>query len=355
LAGLLLNVVLFGSLAPGQTFTISTVAGLGRAGFSGDGTAAVSAELQNPSGVAVAADGSLIIADLRNGRIRKVDPQGTISTIAGKGAGSTSGDGGVALAAQLGSAYGVAVDSEGNVFTGDRLAGTIRKIGRDGVITRFAGTGKPGFSGDDGPATNAQLKGPNDIEFDAKDNVYIADSGNHRLRIVDSVGKITTLCGREKGYSGDGGPAKSAQLNGPSALCFGAGGSLYVCDFGNHAVRKIVPDGTISTVAGTGKPGFARDGGPAIEAQLFQPCGVAVDNEGRVYIADSANNRIRVVRTDGTIATVAGTGKMGYEGDGGPARSALIAVPDLIDIDTAGNIYIAEFRNHVIRKLTPER
>jgi sugar lactone lactonase YvrE len=355
LAGLLLSVVIFESLASGQTFTISTVAGTGHAGFSGDGGAAISAELQNPSGVAVAADGSLYIADLRNGRIRKVDPQGTISTIAGKGAGLTSGDGGVALAAHLGSAYGVAIDTEANVYVGDRLAGTIRKIGRDNVIVRFAGTGKPGFSGDDGPATDAQLKGPNDIVIDARGNVFIADSGNHRVRAVDSAGKITTVAGREKGYSGDGGPASSAELNSPAALCFDAQGSLYVCDFGNHAVRKIAPDGTISTIAGTGKPGFARDGGAAIEAQLFQPCGVAIDKLGQVFVADSANNRIRVVRTDGTIDTVAGTGKMGYEGDGGAARSALIAVPDLIDIDSAGNIYIAEFRNHVIRKLTPGR
>lgn len=355
LVGLSLNGLFLESLALGQTFTISTVAGTGHAGFSGDGGAAASAELQNPSGIAVATDGSLYIADLRNGRIRKVDPQGTISTIAGKGAGLTSGDGGNALAAQLGSAYGVAVDTEGNVYTGDRIAGTIRKIGHDNVITRFAGTGKPGFSGDDGPATDAQLKGPNDIAFDAKGNAYIADSGNHRVRLVDGAGKITTVAGREKGYSGDGGPASNAELNAPSALCFDAQGALYVCDFGNHAVRRIAPDGTISTIAGTGKPGFARDGGPATEAQLFQPCGVAVDKLGQVYVADSANNRIRVVRNDGTIDTVAGTGKMGYEGDRGPARSALIAVPDLIDIDAAGNIYIAEFRNHVIRKLTPGR
>jgi len=355
LASVLLNIVLFENLAPGQSFTISTVAGTGHAGFSGDGGTAASAELQNPSGVAVAADGSLYIADLRNGRIRKIDLRGTISTIAGKGVGSTSGDGGAALAAQLGSAYGVAVDTEGNVYTGDRLAGTIRKIDRNNIITRFAGTGVPGFSGDNGPATDAQLKGANDIACDAKGNVYIADSGNHRVRVVDSAGKITTVAGREKGYSGDGGPASGADLNAPSALCFDTRGSLYVCDFGNHAVRKIAPDGTISTVAGTGKPGFARDGGPAIEAQLLQPCGVAVDTLGQVYIADSANNRIRVVRTDGIIDTVAGTGKMGYEGDGGPARSAMIAVPDLIDIDSSGNIYIAEFRNHVIRKLTPNR
>jgi sugar lactone lactonase YvrE len=341
--------------AQAQIFTISTVAGTGKPGFSGDGGAATSAELQNPSGVAIAADGSIYIADLRNGRIRKVDPQGAIATIAGTEPGATSGDGGNSLAAQLGSAYGVAVDHEGNVYVGDRLAATIRKIGRDHIITRFAGTGTPGYSGDNGPAADAQLKGPNDIAIDAQGNVYIADSGNHRVRVVDRTGKITTVAGGEKGYSGDGGPASSAQLNAPSAICLDAQGALYICDFGNHAVRKIMPDGKISTVAGTGKPGFARDGGPATKAQLFQPCGVAVDKQGQVYIADSVNNRIRVVRGDGTIDTVAGTGKQSYAGDGGPAREAFIAVPDLIDIDADGNIYIAEFRNHVIRKLTLDK
>jgi sugar lactone lactonase YvrE len=354
-ARLVLALALLPTVAAGQSFTISTVAGTGHAGFSGDGGAAVSAELRNPSGIAVAPDGTLYIADLKNRRIRKVDPMGTITTVAGTGEETTAGDGGPATAAHLGSAYGLTVDSQGAVLLGDRTAGTIRKIQPDGTITRFAGTGKPGFSGDDGPATDAQLAGPNDLQSDSQGHVYVADAGNHRVRVVDSTGKITTFAGTSAGYSGDGGQAAKAQLRAPSALCLDGSGALYICDFGNHAVRKVASDGTISTVAGTGKPGFARDGGPATESQLFQPCGVAVDKQGQVYIADSVNNRIRVVRLDGTIDTVAGTGKGSFGGDGGPAREAFISVPDLIDIDAAGNIYIAEFRNHVIRKLTPNK
>lgn len=339
----------------GESFTISTVAGTGQAGFSGDGGPATKAELRNPSGVAVTADGSLYIADLKNARLRKVAPDGTMTTIAGDGVNQSSGDGGPAAAAQLGSAYGVAVDRHGNVFVGDRLSHAVRKIDAQGTITRFAGTGARGDSGDGGPAIGAQLASPNDVAFDSKGNVYIADSGNHRVRVVDAAGTIKTFAGTGvRGRTGDGGPATKAELNGPSALCFDARDALYICDFGNHCVRKVAPDGTISTLAGTGKPGWLGDGGPAAAATLFQPCGVAVDGAGRVYIADSANCKIRMIGADGTIETVAGTGKRGYAGDGGPARKALIAIPDLIDIDADGNIYVAEFRNHVIRKLTPE-
>lgn len=345
-----------GPIARGQTFTIGTVAGVGEAGFSGDGGPATQGELRNPSSVAVAPDGSLYIADLNNRRIRRVDPDGTITTVAGDGANRSSGDGGPAAAAQLGNAYGVAVDRHGNVFLGDRVSRTVRKISPDGTISRFAGTGTRGFSGDGGPAIDAELGWPNDIAFDSKGNVYIADSSNNRVRVVDASGTITTFAGTgDGGYSGDGGPATKAELDAPSALCFDGHDALYICDFDNHCVRKVAPDGTISTIAGTGKLGWGGDGGPATKAPLWGPCGVAVDNRGRVYIADSDNCKIRVVRADGTIDTVAGTGKRGYAGDGGPARKASIAIPDQIDIDRAGNLYIAEFRNHVIRKLTPDR
>jgi sugar lactone lactonase YvrE len=345
-----------GQIACGQTFTISTVAGVGEAGFSGDSGPATQGELRNPSSVAVAPDGSLYIADLNNGRIRRVDPNGTITTVAGDGTKQSSGDGGPAAAAQLGNAYGVAVDRHGNVFLGDRLNGTVRKISPDGMITRFAGTGMRGFSGDGGPATDAELGWPNDISFDAKGNVYIADASNNRVRVVDAGGKITTFAGTGvAAYSGDGGPATKAELNRPSALCFDMHDAMYICDFNNHSVRKVTPDGEISTIAGTGKLGQGGDGGPATEAQLFRPCGVAVDRQGRVYIADADNCKIRLVRGDGTIDTIAGTGEQGYAGDGGPAREALIAIPDQIDIDAAGNIYISEFRSHVIRKLIPDR
>ncbi len=342
------------STADGQSFTINTVAGNGQGGFSGDGGPAVEAELRNPSGVAVARDGSLIIADLKNNRIRKVDPDGTITTVAGDGGGLPRGDGGPAAEARVGNAYGVAIDNDGNIYLGDRMGYRVRRIDRQGVITRFAGNGRRGDSGDGGPAVDAQVDRVNDIAIGADGRVYLADAGNHRIRVVDNEGTITTFAGTgTEGYSGDGGPASSAELNAPSALCIDARGALYFCDFGNHCVRKVAADGTVSTVAGTGKPGWGGDGKLAITAKLFEPCGVAVDALGRVYIADSANAKIRVVCKDGTIHTVAGTGRAGYSGDGGPANRARIAVPDLIDVDAAGNIYIAEYGNHVIRQLTP--
>ena len=226
----------------------------------------------------------------------------------------------------------------------------------EGTILRFAGAGDRGYSGDKGPAIEVQLAGPNDIDFDSSGNVYIADTGNNRIRAVVSAGMITTFAGTgNAGYSGDGGPAQNAQLHAPAAICFDSAGSLYICDFGNHCIRKVATGGIISTIAGTGKKGFSGDGGPAIRAQIHEPCGVAVDKQGQVYIADSFNCRIRVVRVDGKIETVAGTGRLAYGGDGGPAREAFIAIPDLIDMDADAALYIAEYRNHVIRKLTPNR
>ena len=212
-----------------------------------------------------------------------------------------------------------------------------------------------GAAGDGGPALEAQLSGVNDIDFDAQGNVYLADTGNHRVRVVGTDGTIRTVVGTgERGYSGDGGPASVAQINGPSAVCLDAAGAIYICDFGNHCVRKVAADGTISTIAGTGKAGWGDpDGLPATKIKLFEPCGVAVDREGpRLHrrlgqLPDSHG------APDGTMVTVAGTGKRAYAGDGGPATEAQISIPDLIDIDPAGNIYVAEFRNHVIRKLSP--
>ncbi|MGD9719761.1 MAG: NHL repeat-containing protein [Pirellulales bacterium] len=336
-----------------QSFVISTVAGVGRAGFSGDGGPAAQAELNNPSGVAVGADGSLVIADLHNQRVRKIDPRGVITTIAGDGTDGSAGDGGPAVQARLSSPYGVAVDRAGNVLVGDRGGYSVRKISPDGTISRFAGTGQRGYSGDGGPAVNAELTRVNDMKCDAQGNVYIADTGNHCIRVVDAQGTIKTVAGTgEPGYSGDGGLARTARFNAPSALCLDAAGALYVCDFNNHCVRKVTTEGIVSTIAGTGKAGWGGDDKPATTLKLFQPCGVAVDAQGQVYIADSGNSKIRVVRSDGTMGTVTGTGKRGYAGDGGPANKALIAVPDLIDIDAAGNLYIAEYGSHVIRKLT---
>ena len=349
---------LLGPFASAQSFTISTVAGNSTAGFSGDGGPATGAALRNPAGVAVGSDLCIYIADLKNRRVRKVEPDGTIKTIAGTDESfnaKSSGDGGPATSANFGSPYGIAIDRTGYVYVGDQQGQCVRRIAPDGVITRFAGNGLRGYAGDGGLAIDARLSGPNDIDFDAQRNVYIADTGNHRIRIVDSDGKITTFAGiGTAGYSGDGGPADQAQLNAPAAICFDASGQLYICNFGNHCVRKVSKDRSISTIAGTGKKGFSGDGGPAANAELFQPCGVAVDKRSRVYIADSANCRIRIIREDGTIHTVAGTGRKAYRSNGGPAAAAEVSIPDLIDSDATGAIYIAAFQNHIIRKLTPD-
>lgn len=337
------------------TFTLSAVAGNNKAGFSGDGGPATQAQLNNPAGVEVDAAGAIYIADYRNARIRKVSPDGTITTIAGDGQPynfASPGDGGPATKAQLRSPYGVGVDKKGIVYVADQQGHRVRKIALDGTITSIAGDGVRGFTGDGGPAEKARVAGVNDVAFDSKGFIYIADTGNNRVRRIAPDGIITTFAGSgEKGFDGDGGPATQAKTGAPAALFVDAKDNVYYCDFTNHAVRKVTPEGIITTLAGTGTGGFNGDGIEATKAQLREPCGVAVDAAGRVYVSDSRNSRIRVIRLSGIIDTVAGNGYMGYVGDGGPATEGRIRVPDIIDIDAKGNLYLAEFRNNLIRKL----
>lgn len=339
-----------------QTFTMSTVAGNGKEGFSGDGGPATQAQLFHPAGVEVDAAGAIYIADYANRRIRKVSPDGVMTTIAGDGGTynfASCGDGGPAVKAQLKSPYGVGVDRKGIVYIADQQGNRVRKVTPDGMISTLAGDGVRGFSGDGGPAARARVSGVNDVAFDSKGNIYLADTGNNRVRRVGTDGNMTTYAGSaEKGFAGDGGPATAAKASAPAALFVDTKDNVYFCDFGNHAVRKVTPEGIISTLAGTGEHGFNGDGIEAAKAQLYEPCGVAVDARGQVYIADSRNERIRVIRLNGKIETIGGTGMPGYSGDGGPATEGTIRVPDIIDIDAKGNLYLAEYRNNVIRKLT---
>ncbi len=334
---------------------LSLVAGDGTPGFSGDGGPATSAQLYYPNGVATDAAGNLFIADSSNSRIRKVTPAGVISTVAGNGAWGFSGDGGPATSARLNEPWGVAVDAVGNLFIADYSNNRVRKVTPAGVISTVAGNGNPGFSGDSGPATSAQLLGPRSVAVDAAGSLFIADSANNRIRRVTPDGLISTVAGNgTSGSSGDGGPATSAGLDAPWGVALDVGGSLFVAERHGSRIREVTPDGLISTVAGNGTWGFSGDGGPATSAQLFMPRGVAADAAGNLYIADTLNDRIRKVTAAGAISTVAGKGTEGFSGDGGPATSALLGYPDGVAVDAAGNLFIADFSNNRIRKVTPD-
>jgi sugar lactone lactonase YvrE len=327
---------------------IHTVAGVCQAGYAGDGGPATSAQLNGPSGVAVDSAGNVYISDYSNQRIRKVSIAGTITTIAG----GATGDGGSAALAGLYSASGVARDAAGNIYIADTNYHRVRKMAVDGNITTYAGNGTSGFSGDGGVATNAQLRTPYGVALDSAGNLYIADTGNARIRKVDTSGNIATVAGNGGCcYSGDSGPATSANLNWAMGAAVDSSGNLYIADTNNSRIRKVTPAGTITTLAGTGTSGYSGDGGAAASAQLAYPNGVAVDSSGNVYIADGGNNRIRKVDTSGNIATIAGNGTCCYSGDGGAATSAQLNYPDSVAVDSAGDVYIADTNNLRVRKV----
>src|ERR1017187_2970411 len=327
---------------------ITTVAGNGTTGFRGDNGPATNAQL-DPRGVAVDSAGNLYVADGNNDRIRKVS-NGVITTVAGNGTAGFSGDNGPATSAELYIPLGVAVDSAGNLYIADFANGLIRKVSNS-VITTVAGNGTA-FSGDNGPATSAQLSFPSGGAADSAGNFYIADFGNYRIRNRKVPnGVITTVAGNgTDGFSGDNGPATSAQLHGPWGVAVDSAGNLYVADRDNNRIRKV-SNGVITTVAGNGTVGFSGDSGPATSAQLSLPNSVAVDSAGNVYIADSNNNRVRKV-SNGVITTVAGNGLYGYSGDNGPATSAHLYTPFGVAVDSVGNLYIADTGNYRIRKVS---
>jgi sugar lactone lactonase YvrE len=383
---------------------IGTIAGNGTSGCSGDNGAAVNAQLFNPSGVAVDPAGSVFIADTNNQRIRELT-LGVITTLAGDGMQNVSGDGadasmaelsypfGIALAAgnlyvsdsdelttsfncireinagiistvagggtsigdngpavdaQLSGPAGVTQDSAGNLYIADFGNNVIRRIS-NGIITTVAGSGTQGYSGDAGPAINAELFNPSGVALDPAGNLYISDYGNNVIRKVTN-GVITTVAGNgTQSYTGDRGPATAAGLDGPAGLSLDSSGNLYFADSFNHSIRKVA-NGVITTVAGNGTIGFAGDNGLAINAQLDLPTGVAADSAGSLYIADSQNDRIRKV-ANGVISTVAGNGTTGFGGDLGPATAAELNNPAAVAVDPGGNLYIADSFNKRIRKV----
>jgi sugar lactone lactonase YvrE len=300
--------------------------------------------------VAVDSAGNLYIADVGNHRIRKVNTAGIILTVAGNGSAGFSGDGGPATSAQLNQPRCVALDEVGDLYIGDSVNNRIRKVNTAGIIITVAGNGSGGCSGDGGPATSAQLGYPDGVAFDNAGNLYFVDR-NFRIRKVDIIGTITTVAGNGNiGDSGDGGPALSAQLYYPSGVAVDTAGNIYFATTMAARIRKIDKAGTITTVAGKGLAGYSGDGGVATSAQLSGPLDVAVDSAGNLYIADSGNCRIRKVSTSGTITTFAGGNSS--LGDGGPATAAELNLPCGVAVDAAGNLYIADYNNHRIRKVS---
>lgn len=412
--------------------SITTYAGTGFAGFSGDGGLAAAAQLNGPTGVAIDAAGNLYIADTKNSAVRKVAPNGVISTVAGNGPAGYSGDGGPATSAALDGPQGLAVDAAGNLYIADSGNNRVRVVAPNGTISTFAGTGLATYSGDNvggtgitsssgdgGPATKSSVVIPTAVAADSSGNIYIADYGNSKVRVV-SNGMIRSIAGNNSGvapapggdtavsirlngptgvavdsmgnvylaegsigsgsglaigdfriwqisaagvfsaaagngldsYSGDGGPAPVAQIDVPGAVAVDAAGNFYIADSLNHRVRKISAAGVITTVAGTGVAGYSGDGGAATSAQLDGPMGVAADAYGDIFIADTGNNRIRKVTADGTIYTVVGNGNAGFFGDGGMGPLAALHAPESVAVDAAGNLYIADTGNQRVRAVT---
>jgi cysteine-rich repeat protein len=333
--------------------TQSLVAGIGTSGFSGDGGLATNARLNAPQGVALDALGNIYIADSSNARIRKIDHDGVISTFAGTGLGTYSGDNGPALAAGLNRPIGLAVDGLGNLYIAEVNSNRIRKVDTAGIITTYAGdgtSGSPGPRGDGGPATSAQLNSIRGIAVDAPGNLYIA-SGN-RIRKVDTLGMISTIAGTDTaGSTGDGGQAASALLSAPYRIAVDPDGRLYITENNSNRVRRIDVGGEISTFAGALTAGFSGDGGAATSALLRAPDGIAVDRVGNVLIVDTNNQRLRRVNAAGTISTVAGTGETGFTSNGSSALSAPLLATSDVTFDSVGNLYFAESSTHRIRRV----
>ncbi len=341
----------------GMLTIIADTTGTYATGADGDGGLALDATMTSPCGLAVDTSGHLFFSDIGNDRIRMIDLNtGIISNYAASGTAGYGGDGGPATGAMICTPEGLFCDLAGNLLISDADNNRVRKVtASTGVITTFAG--QNGLFGEGYPATNAEMCTPANIATDASGNIYFADFENNRIRKIDAAtGIVTTVAGSgiagyDDGYNGDGGPATAANIYNPSAVAVDNSGNIYICDQNNQRIRKVNTAGIISTIAGNGNYGYSGDNGPATDAKVYSPSGIAVDAAGNVYIADTYNLRIRKISTAGIITTVAGNGLAGFSGDGGAATAAKLRYPVDLSFDGAGNMYIADAENQRIRKV----
>jgi sugar lactone lactonase YvrE len=328
---------------------ITTISGSGtnQSGFAGDGGLAVFGRFRNPGGMVMNDSGDLFIADRQNNRIRKIDRYGYLSTIAGKGIAGRSGDGGPATAAKLWLPSGITIDKKGNLYFAERSNHVIRKISADGIISTVAGNGTTGMQGDNGAATMAQLSYPYSVAIDEIGNMYIADDGNHKIRKVDTTGIISTFAGTGvKGPGINDVQATASCLNNPKGVAYDGKGNLIVVS--GHGVRKInLSTGMISQLAGGEYGGLGGDGGLASHSMFNAPTQVTVDKYGSIFVSDFNNHRVRMIDTLGKINTVAGRSSPQTDGDGGSADAAGVNQPDGICADSKGNLYIADGDNNI--------
>lgn len=335
--------------APGS---LCRIAGTGEMGFNGDGKPARETDFYQVTAARRGPDGTVYAMDFNNHRLRRITADGVVETVIGTGDHLFATPGSPPAESPLENPVDFAFSPEGVLHLVMLHDPRVLRVGD--TVEVAAGTVRIGDTGDDGPALQAQFTQLAGIAFAPDGRIFLADNLTHRIRVVGTDGIVRAVAGTGvPGYSGDGGPAAVAQLDGPRGLAVATDGTLYVADPGNHVVRRIRPDGTIDTFAGTGGRGFSGDGGPANAAELSQPSGVAVGPDGAVYIADTGNERIRRVDGSGTIDTVVGTGERGVEGDNGPAREAQLSGPYGIDVDAQGRLLIAELRSGTVSVVYP--
>lgn len=338
---------------------VETFAGTGRAGTSGDGGPAVKAQVNNPFGVVRGPDGAIYFCEYDGQVVRRVAADGTITTVAGSGQTGYAGDGGLPLKASFNKPHEIRFDSRGDLFIADMANHAIRKVVlKSGVVTTVAGTGRPGYAGDGGPAAQAQLKSPHSIQFGPGGDLFICDIGNHVIRRVDAkTGAISTFAGTGKpGPTPDGAPIRGTPLNGPRSLDFDPAGNLWLATReGNQVLRFDLKEGRIHHVAGTGKKGFTGNGGPAREATLSGPKGIAVGPGGDVYLVDTESHSIRVIDAKtGRLGLLVGTGEKG-DGPDGPPAACRLARPHGVWVDPDGAVFIGDSENHRVRVLRRSR